>query len=124
MRSASVTTYVAPVPPAALRNYRVAMQTVITRVVLREGDAHEWDDAMRERLAAARDRKGWLGGQLLKPVDAPGERVIVGTWESREDWAAWHDDPAFRETRERLEGLQTGPADVTWHEAVLDRRGD
>jgi hypothetical protein len=25
--------------------------------------------------------------------------------------------------RDRLEGLQTGPADVTWHEAVLDRRG-
>ena len=64
------------------------MQTVITRVVLREGDAHEWDDAMRERLAAARDRKGWLGGQLLKPEDTPNERVIVGTWESREDWAA------------------------------------
>jgi len=30
---------------------------------------------------------------------------------------------AFRATRDRLEGLQTGPADVTWHEAVLDRRG-
>jgi hypothetical protein len=25
-------------------------------------------------------------------------------------------------TRKRLEGLQTGPAEMTWHEAVLDRR--
>jgi hypothetical protein len=31
---------------------------------------------------------------------------------------------SFRQTRERLEGLQAGPAELTWHEAVLDRRGD
>ena len=50
--------------------------------------------------------------------------MIVGTWKSRANWEAWHGEEAFRETRERLEGLQTGPAEVAWHEAVLDRRGD
>jgi hypothetical protein len=43
--------------------------------------------------------------------------------ESRAHCEAWHDEEAFRATRERREGLRTGPADVTWHEAVLDRRG-
>ena len=62
--------------------------------------------------------------QLLRPLDEPNARVIVGTWESRPHWEDWHDAPAFRQKRERLEGLQTGPAELTWHEAVLDRRGD
>jgi heme-degrading monooxygenase HmoA len=104
------------------RIYRVAMETVITRVVLREGEAQDWDDAMRERLAAARDRKGWLGGQLLKPDEAPNERVIVGTWESREDWAVWHDDPAFRETRERLDATHAERSEIKWLQVLADVR--
>jgi heme-degrading monooxygenase HmoA len=100
------------------------MMTVITRLTLSEGAAEEWDTTMNERLKAAEDQAGWIGGQLLRPVDEPDARVIVGTWESRERWEAWHDAPAFRETRERLEGLQAGPAELAWHEAVLDRRGD
>jgi heme-degrading monooxygenase HmoA len=32
-------------------------------------------------------------------------RTIVGTWESRDAWEAWHGEDAFRETRERLDGL-------------------
>ena len=98
------------------------MMTIVTHVTLKQGSEPEWDAAMRERLEAARNQPGWIGGQLLRPADEPDARVIVGTWESRDHWAAWHDAPAFQETRERLEGLQTGPAQMTWHEAVLDRR--
>jgi heme-degrading monooxygenase HmoA len=98
------------------------MMTVITRLTLKPGAADEWDQTMNDRLKAAEDQPGWIGGQLLQPVDEPDARVIVGTWESRERWAEWHHAPAFQETRERLEGLQTGPAEMTWHEAVLDRR--
>jgi heme-degrading monooxygenase HmoA len=100
------------------------MLTVITRLTLKDGAAQEWDAAMSDRMTAVKGRDGWVGGQLLKPIDDDNTRLIVGTWESRAHWGDWHNEEAFRETRERLEGLQTGPADVTWHEAVLDRRGD
>jgi heme-degrading monooxygenase HmoA len=100
------------------------MLTVITRLSLKDGAEQEWDTAMADRMNAVKDRAGWVGGQLLKPIEDQSARVIVGTWESRAHWEDWHDEPAFRATRERLEGLQTGPAEVTWHEAVLDRRGD
>ncbi|MEA2381227.1 MAG: hypothetical protein QOH72_1198 [Solirubrobacteraceae bacterium] len=98
------------------------MLTVITRLSLNDGAEQEWDATMSDRMKAAEAQPGWIGGQLLKPVDEPSARVIVGTWESRGHWDDWHDEEAFRATRERLEGLQTGPADVKWHEAVLDRR--
>lgn len=42
------------------------MMTIITRVVLREEGAERWDGAMHERVAAAREKPGWISAQLLK----------------------------------------------------------
>lgn len=96
------------------------MMTIVTHVTLKDGAAaSQWDAAMRQRLTAARDQRGWVGGQLLVPVDASNKRVIVGTWETRAEWQAWHDDPTFRETRDQLDGLEAAPAQHWWHEVVV-----
>lgn len=97
--------------------------TVITHHALRdEAAAEEWDAAMDERLEAARNQAGWVGGQLLRAVNDGTLRTLVGTWESTEDWRAWHEEPAFQETRRRLEGLQSRPSETTWYEVVEERR--
>jgi heme-degrading monooxygenase HmoA len=98
------------------------MMTTVTHVKLTEGAEPEWDAAMRERLAAAKDRPGWVGGQLMIPLDRLNERVVMGTWQTRADWEAWHNDPAFAETRKRLEGLESGPPRQWWHEVIVDER--
>jgi len=48
--------------------------------------------------------------------------VIIGTWQTRADWEAWHADPKFRETRKQMEGLEVKPAEEWWHEVVTDLR--
>jgi heme-degrading monooxygenase HmoA len=98
------------------------MVTIVTHVRLREGAEGEWDAAMRKRLSAAKKQPGWVGGQLLRSGDQPNRRVIVGTWRTRADWDKWHGDPVFAETRVRLDGLESGPAEHWWHEVVLDVR--
>jgi heme-degrading monooxygenase HmoA len=98
------------------------MMTVITRTVLSEGSEPEWDAAMHERLAAAERRNGWIGGQILIPLERMNERVIVGTWETRADWEAWHEDEAFKDTRRRLEQLEVQASETGWYEVVLDIR--
>src|SRR5713226_5193809 len=98
------------------------MMIIVTHVHLKEGVGREWDAAMRTRLSAAKKRLGWVGGQLLRQSDKPDRRVIVGTWRTRADWEAWHQDPQFAETRRRLDGLESGPAEHWWHEVVLDVR--
>jgi heme-degrading monooxygenase HmoA len=98
------------------------MMTIVTHVHLREGAGRDWDAAMRTRLSAATKRSGWVGGQLLRPADEPGRRVIVGTWRTRANWEAWHQDPQFTDTRQRLDGLESGPAEHWWHDVVLDVR--
>ena len=95
------------------------MVTVVTHVPLKEGSEREWDRIMLERMQAARKHAGWVGGQLLR---SPNGRVIVGTWQSRADWAKWHEDPEFEETRRLLAGMADGPTEPGWHEVVADVR--
>jgi heme-degrading monooxygenase HmoA len=99
------------------------MMTIITRVILKEGSEPEWDAVMRERLDAAREQPGWIGGQIVMPVGALAERVIIGTWRTSADWEAWHAGEAFAETRARLAGLERAPGEQSWHETIVDMRG-
>ena len=75
------------------------MMTIVTHVTLKVGSEPEWDAAMRARLGSVRGQRGWIRTQLLIPNDGMNKRVIIGTWQTRADWEAWHRDPAFAETR-------------------------
>jgi heme-degrading monooxygenase HmoA len=94
------------------------METVITRVVLDDGSAPDWEAVMRNRMTAAETSPGWIGGSILTPEDDANARVIVGLWESRDSWRQWHEDPAFRDTAERLKGLERDAGRPTWHQVV------
>jgi heme-degrading monooxygenase HmoA len=100
------------------------MMTVVTTTRLRPGGEGEWDTAMRERFDSARGRAGWISGQLLIPEDERDTRTIAGTWRSREDWQAWHDDPAFLEQRTVLERLEAEPNRTQWFDVIADARAD
>ena len=98
------------------------MVTVVTRIKIRDGQEQAWDGAFRERAQAAKEQGGFVFVQLCRPDDAPSERVIVGTWESRDAWSAWHEHPAFVETRERLEEVDEQRQDTQWYEVVVEER--
>lgn len=97
------------------------MMTVVTHMRLRDGSEPEWDAAMRQRLDDANGRTGFIRSQLLIPLDALDQRVIIGTWATRAHWEAWHNDAAFLAARELLEGLQAAPAETRWYEVVEEQ---
>lgn len=104
------------------------MVSIVTNVRLREGSEHDWDAAMRKRMAAAARQPGWIGGQVLggdgdKP-DAGGfaRRIIVGTWQTRDDWQKWHEDPAFMTTRAALDQMTAEPEQHAWYHVLVDVR--
>ena len=94
------------------------MDSVITRVVVNEGAESEWEVVMRDRMTAAESVPGWIGGSIFAPEEDRNARLIFGLWETRADWERWHHDPAFRDTAERLQGLESDPGTPTWHEVV------
>jgi len=104
------------------RGNAMCMMTVVTHVRLKTGCEPDWDAAMRERLSAAQGRPGWIGGQLLIPLDGHNKRTVIGTWASRADWEAWHEDSTFAETRARMDGLQEGRSEMVWYEVMTEGR--
>lgn len=98
------------------------MVTVVTRVRIKDGRSAEWDEAFTERVRAAREQDGFEFVQLCRPEDAQSERVIVGTWQTRENWRAWHEQEAFQETRRRLEEVDEEQEGSQWYEVVVEER--
>lgn len=97
------------------------MMTVVTTVTLKNDTGSQWDRAMHERVRAASYMDGWVAVQLLRDADEPRRRAIVGTWQSREYWARWHDDEVFQSTRAELAGLEDGPPNTVWYDVVEEQ---
>jgi heme-degrading monooxygenase HmoA len=98
------------------------VQTIVTHVRIRVGKEDAWDEAFRERVAAARGQSGFVAVQLCMPEGKANERVVIGTWRSRDDWAAWHDTPEFRRTRHELEEADPERESEWWHDVLLEER--
>ena len=97
------------------------MMTVVTHTTLRQGAEPEWHASMRQRLSDAAGRPGFVRSQLLMPLDGLDRRIIVGTWATRADWEAWHDDESFLASRHRLEELEQAAGETTWYEVVEEQ---
>ena len=93
--------------------------TIVTHLRLEPGREPEWDAAFRERIAAARTQPGWVAVQLCIPADALNERVVIGTWQTRADWEAWHGTDVFEQTRAQMEAAETDRREEWWHEVIL-----
>jgi heme-degrading monooxygenase HmoA len=95
------------------------MMTVVTHIEIAEGQEPDWDAAMRERVATAKQQAGFVSVQLCIPVDGLNERVVIGTWQTRADWEAWHESGIFVDTRERMDRCEVQRKGEWWHEVLL-----
>lgn len=94
------------------------MMTVVTTMKLQPSSAADWDQLIEERFRSAHHCDGWISGQLLSPADAEDTRVIVGTWRSKADWDAWHEDPAFLATKRPLDEIESEAHSSVWFDVI------
>jgi heme-degrading monooxygenase HmoA len=98
------------------------MVTVVTQVRVKGGREDEWDEVFAKRVQSARGHVGFESVQLCQPESAPSVRVIVGTWQTHEDWKSWHEDQAFRETRGELEQIDDESSQSLWYTVLVEER--
>jgi heme-degrading monooxygenase HmoA len=96
------------------------MMTIVSHVTIEPGSEPAWDAAFRERVAAAKKQPGWVSVQLCIPADALNQRVVIGTWETRADWEAWHATDPFGKTRDQMEEGKSEERKEWWHEVILE----
>ena len=98
------------------------MVTVVTRVRIKDGREAEWDEVFADRVQAAREQPGFVFVQLCHPEGAGSERVVVGTWQTRENWQSGHTDEAFLETRRQLEEVDDEKESSEWYNVLVEAR--
>jgi heme-degrading monooxygenase HmoA len=94
------------------------MMTVITETTIESGQEPPWDAAFEERLRDVQNQSGWISMQLLIPLDAPNKRVVIGTWQTRAAWEAWHTTETFQRTRKQMDAVKQSSSDDSWYEVV------
>jgi len=100
------------------------MMTIMTETTLKDGMEPQWDEAYHRRAEAVADHEGWVSLQLLIPLDAPNKRVVLGTWQTRADWEAWHSSDAFLETRAQMDAAEEAEdRQERWYEVVTRENG-
>ena len=96
------------------------MMTIVTHVTIEPGKEPAWDAAFRERVESAKKQPGWIAVQLCIPTDKLNQRVVIGTWETRAAWEAWHATGPFEKTRDRMESGESEERKEWWHEVIVE----
>ena len=82
----------------------MSVKVIIKRIVP-EGRAEELEPLLREMRAQAMRQPGYICGETLRRVDKPDEYLVIGTWESVEDWDRWATSQARNEVQGKMEML-------------------
>jgi heme-degrading monooxygenase HmoA len=66
----------------------MAVKVLIKRKVLEAKDA-ELRALLIKLRSLTMSQPGYISGETLKRFDKPGETLVIGTWESADDWRSW-----------------------------------
>jgi quinol monooxygenase YgiN len=77
------------------------IRVLIERWLVRDMD-EKFRAVMREMRREAVHAPGYISGETLRDVMAPGHYVVISTWRSQADWDAWAVSAAREAVRERI----------------------
>ncbi len=80
----------------------MAVKVIIRRIVP-EGRAEDLEPLLSELRARAMVQPGYISGETLRRIDKPEEYLVIGTWESAEDWNRWATSQERNEVQGRID---------------------
>lgn len=57
-------------------------------------------------------QKGYITGETLRDVNNPNKFLVIGTWNSVEDWQAWQAHAERKNLQSELDKLLKGPEKI------------
>lgn len=58
-------------------------------------------------------QKGYITGETLRDLSSASKFLVIGTWNSVEDWNAWQADPERKKIQAELDKLLKAPEKFT-----------
>ena len=66
---------------------------------------------IRKMRSRAMNQKGYISGETLIDHVDPQKTLVIGTWQSIEDWQNWFENQRRKELEDQLADLLDGPAE-------------
>jgi len=82
----------------------MAVKIIIKRKV-RKGKEGPLLPLLLELRSRAITQPGYISGETLRNVDDPEDHLVIGTWQSVEDWKAWEANPGRVEIQSQIDAL-------------------
>lgn len=77
----------------------------------KEGKTRQIVTLLNELRSRAMHQPGYISGETLSKKGFPNNMVIIGTWQSMEDWHRWRDSEDRNKFESMLELYQVRPTD-------------
>ncbi len=78
---------------------------------IKSGKEMEVFSLLKKLRFNAMNQKGYISGESLVGAEDAQTVMVIGTWQSREDWDAWKGDEKRKELDAKLEELQESPTE-------------
>jgi heme-degrading monooxygenase HmoA len=84
------------------------------RVLIERKIAPENEPGLNSLLMKLRSKamlaKGYISGETLRSLDDPNEYLVIGTWNSLDDWRRWEADKERQEIQSEIDSLLRAPS--------------
>jgi len=67
---------------------------------------------LRQMRIKAMQQPGYISGETLHEADDPNLYLVISTWESMEQWQAWHQSPERQKLQGEVDGFLQSPTKV------------
>lgn len=82
----------------------MAIKVIVKRKVS-QGKETEMLPLLLELRAKAMSQPGYISGETLRGVDDPEDYLVIGTWQSIEDWKTWESSPGRAQIHDKIDAL-------------------
>ncbi|MFH1135279.1 MAG: antibiotic biosynthesis monooxygenase [Pseudomonadota bacterium] len=88
----------------------MAVKVLITRRC-REGGPNNVFSSLRKLRALAMDQPGYITGESLLGYDDPNKILVIGTWQSVENWLSWKENAQRMKEEAKIQEFLAGPTE-------------
>jgi heme-degrading monooxygenase HmoA len=86
---------------------------VVAKIIIKRefkpGNRKEILNLLNNLRSAALNQAGYISGLTLTDPENSNKTLIIGTWQSLEDWNRWKENPDRQKLEAMLEIYQEGP---------------
>ncbi len=86
----------------------MAVKVIIDRKV-KKGKEPEFYELLKQLRSKAISVKGYISGETLRASSDRQNYIVVGTWQSIDDWKTWEKNSERKKIQERVERIMMRP---------------